>query len=146
MEYKFNQTAAPKFSMMVGTGGSSAVGVKLSVEGSGRIDFSPVISQIPTAPNALQSTVYWTEDSPTTYLLSVGNYSCSPCGIIKFQEGGAEVPNGTTLESVLHVVEHRLEYHQAGPCPCKENEAALSAVRAALVALNHRTEKLGRVS
>ena len=145
MKHAIVPTQAPKFSMMVGSQ-SLETGVKLTVEGNGRIDFSPVVSQVPTSNNGLQSTAYWSECEPSTYLLSLGQYSCTPCGIIKFHEGNIDEPNGTTVESLLHVVEHRLEHHQSGEYPCKENAAALSAVRAALVALHHRSEKQGKVS
>lgn len=145
MKHSIVPTQAPKFSMMVGSR-SLETGVKLTLEGNGRIDFSPVMSQVVAPNNALQSTVYWSECEPSTYFLSLGQYSCTPCGIIKFHEGNVEEPNGTTMESLLHVVEHRLEYHQSGEYPCKENAAALSAVRAALVALHHRSEKQGKVS
>lgn len=47
--------------------------------------------------------------------------------------------NGITNESLLAVVADRLDGFQNGPFACLENEAALSAVRAALRALQSRT-------
>lgn len=145
MKHSVIPTGSLKFSMVVGSG-SLGLGAKLSVEGNGRIDFSPIVSQVPGPEDALYSSAYWSESEPSTYFLSVGKYSCTPCGIIKFHEGSVDTPNGTTIESLLHIAEHRLEHHQSGEYPCKENAAALSAVRAALVALHHRSEKQGKVS
>lgn len=65
---------------------------------------------------------------------------------IKFQKGGKQDhgPNGLTNELLLALVRHRLECFQAGPFPCKENDAALRHVAAAADWLNRRTAKRRR--
>jgi hypothetical protein len=50
-------------------------------------------------------------------------------------------PNGFSNESFLAVLLHRLECFQAGPFACPENEAALTAGRAMMAALQSRTLK-----
>lgn len=50
-------------------------------------------------------------------------------------------PNGFSNEAFLAVLLHRLECFQAGPFACAENEAALTAGRAMMAALQSRTLK-----
>jgi hypothetical protein len=47
--------------------------------------------------------------------------------------------NGVTQEVLLAIVADRLQSFQAGPFPCKENEAALAYVTEALEILKGRT-------
>lgn len=50
-------------------------------------------------------------------------------------------PNGFSNEAFLAVLLHRLECFQVGPFACAENEAALTAGRAMMAALQSRTLK-----
>jgi len=53
--------------------------------------------------------------------------------------------NGATHEAYLAILEDRLSMLQKGPYPCKENEEALTHIRAAMDALHRRTkERLAR--
>lgn len=61
---------------------------------------------------------------------------------VLFQNGlsAKAVSNGITIEALLAIIKHRLEYFQAGPLACIENDAALKNVDAALEALKSRTK------
>ena len=66
---------------------------------------------------------------------------------IDFQNGPiAEAGvNGITMEALLAIVIDRLRSFQAGPYPCRENEAALNFCVGALACLQMRTkERLAR--
>lgn len=49
------------------------------------------------------------------------------------------MPNGITNEALLAILIDRLEAYQAGNCKCQDNEIALGHLKAALNALQHRT-------
>ncbi len=65
----------------------------------------------------------------------------SPYTVINFQEGPIkeEGVNGISNESLLAIVEHRLQGFQSGEFSCSENLEALNNVREALRWLNNRT-------
>lgn len=75
--------------------------------------------------------------------LGVGTVSTT----INFQNGSIKEAgvNGITQEVLLAILIDRLRSFQAGPFPCNENEAALTACEAALFYLKKRTlERLHR--
>jgi hypothetical protein len=49
--------------------------------------------------------------------------------------------NGCRVEKVLEVAAARLQEYQRGPLACQENEDALSHIRAAIEAMERRTER-----
>lgn len=62
---------------------------------------------------------------------------------IVFQNGNpAEVGvNGVTIESLLAIIEHKLEAFQSGPFACHENGVALQSIQAAQFWLKERTNQ-----
>lgn len=63
---------------------------------------------------------------------------------LRFQNGNpAESINGISNEALLAIVLDRLEGFQAGPYPCRQNEAALAGIRFAMLALHDRARDRG---
>ena len=77
-------------------------------------------------------------EPPHWYEIQFGSF----CKDIHFQSGSIseEGVNGVTNEALLAIVKDRLRCFQAGPFPCKESKAAIDLVRAAISALEERTE------
>lgn len=65
--------------------------------------------------------------------------------MILFQNGALKdvERNGITIESLLEIAKHRLDFFQRGPFACRENEAAAGFIALALSALHAR--KINRV-
>lgn len=66
--------------------------------------------------------------------------------LVQFQDGPlGEYPNGCTHETLLAVIQDRLECFQKGPYACRENALALTHIQDAMHWLQHRTnERLRR--
>lgn len=71
----------------------------------------------------------------------VGGFAHGPGFAIVWQDGPLP-QNGAFITDVLVAVKDRLEYHQAGPFKCKENDIAIGAIDIALTVLNSRIERM----